>query len=49
MFYKTALYIACEKCNVEMVKLLLNRKDIDVNDKSILYLIIFMSFLIIIF
>lgn len=33
---KTPLYMACDKGNVELVKLLLNRKEININDKSVL-------------
>ena len=35
MFNKTALYIAVEKGNIEIIKDLLNREEIDVNAKSI--------------
>ena len=33
---KKPLYMACDKGNVELVKLLLNRKEININDKSVL-------------
>ena len=34
-FYKTALYLAIENENIKIIRLLLKRKDIDVNIKSI--------------
>ena len=36
--FKTALYIAVEKENVEIVQLLLNQENIDINMKSIFHL-----------
>lgn len=38
MINKTPLYIAVDMGNVEIVKLLLNRQDIDINTKSISFL-----------
>lgn len=35
MINKTPLYIAVDMGNLEIVKLLLNRQDIDINTKSI--------------
>lgn len=35
LFNKTALHIACENNNVEILKLLLRRKTIDVNARYI--------------
>lgn len=36
LFQKTSLYIAVKKQNKEIVRLLLERNDLDVNAKSIL-------------
>lgn len=33
--YKTPLYVAVEKGNVEIVRLLLSRNDININERSI--------------
>lgn len=38
LFQKTSLYIAVQKQNIEIVRLLLERNDLDVNAKSILNL-----------
>ena len=35
--YKTALYLAIEKGNIEIVKLILMREDVDVNIINIFY------------
>lgn len=42
--YRTPLHIAVEKGKSEIVKLLLTRKELDVNIKSILNIIILMQF-----
>lgn len=44
-FYKTALFIAVEQENVEMVKLLLAQHEIDVNSISV-FIYIFIQFFI---
>ena len=36
-FYKTALYLAVEKENLEIIKLLLTKDDIDVNINYVLF------------
>ena len=41
IFYKTALYLAIEKENIEMVKLLLTNDKIDVNEVYTVYIQIF--------
>lgn len=37
IFNKTALYIAVEKKNKEMIQLLLTRPDININDLSMIF------------
>lgn len=44
-FYKTALYVAVEKRNIEIVKLLLESNNIDPNVLNILYFILLIKFI----
>ena len=47
LFHKTALQIAVEKRNYEMIRLLLSREDLDVNLESISNQSLFISFYLI--
>ena len=44
LFQKTALYIAVEKENIEIIKLLLSNNRINININNILSLIFFIEF-----
>lgn len=46
---KTALHMAVDNGNIEIVRLLLSIKEIDINAKSIFLSILFISFKIIVF
>ena len=48
-FYKTALYLAIEKENIEIVKLLLTNNKLDINQRNILNIFFFIKFKILFF
>ena len=48
-FYKTALYLAIEKDNIEIVKLLLTNNKLNINQRNILNIFFFIKFKILFF